>query len=142
MLTNHYFVSRRVGVMGRQIDQLFFLFFGPAAAAVQDLKGSALSFKTAPRPSYLKGCTQEYTNKAFYIKLIEIMINKISQSIEQDCERLQCLKIRILMLRASSLANARPNLKKIRSGNHTFIFLYLRHGLQMPRPMCLYVAHS
>ena len=40
MLMTHYFVSQRV--MSRQIYFLF-IFFGPAAAAVAELKGSALS---------------------------------------------------------------------------------------------------
>ena len=61
-------------------------------AAVAMLKGSALSFKIAANPSYFKGCAQEHTNNAFFLmKLIEMMINKMSESIEQDCERLQCL---------------------------------------------------
>ena len=48
MLTTHYFVSRRV--MSHESTNRLFLgfFFGPAAAAVAQLKGSALPFKTAP----------------------------------------------------------------------------------------------
>ena len=56
----HFFVSRHVRVMSRQID------LSTTAAAVVALKGSWLSSKTAPCPSYFKGCAQEHTNNAFF----------------------------------------------------------------------------
>ena len=91
MLTTHYF--QRADVLGVMSRQIFFYYYSrPVAAAVAKLKGSELSFETAARPSYFKGCTQEHTNNAFiFMKLMESIINKISQSIEPDCERLQCL---------------------------------------------------
>ena len=57
-----------------------------------ELKGSALSIKTAPRPSYFKGCTQVHTNNAFLQVNRNYNLN-INQSIEQDGERLQCLML-------------------------------------------------
>ena len=78
MLTTQYFVSRRVWVMRRQIDR--FIISCTATAAVADLKGSALSFKTAARLSYFKGCSQEHTNNAFFFK---VHINDDKQNITE-----------------------------------------------------------
>ena len=59
MLTTHYVVSQRVRVISRQINRGFFL--APQLQQLRSSKDLFFPFKTAPRLSYFKGCTQEHT---------------------------------------------------------------------------------